>query len=86
MITDQDRVGIINTAAAAVVSNVYWRHYCGGQCFEMQISGESGRRGGGGGGGVVRLVLADCNNGDPSVSVPGVAAGADIVSSVSWNP
>ena len=62
MITDQDRVGIINTAAAAVVSNVYWRHYGGGQCFEMQISGERG-----GGGRVLGLVLAGNNMGSISI-------------------
>ena len=55
----RDTVGIINTAATAVVtvvSNVYWRHYGGGQCFEMQISGDRGEEGEGGtGAGVGRL-------------------------------
>ena len=80
----RDTVGIINTAATAVVSNVYWRHYGGGQCFEMQISGERGE-GGGKGEGYWGWYWQTATL-DPSLFVARVAAGADIFSSVSWNP
>ena len=79
----RDTVGIINTAATAVVtvvSNVYWRHYGGGgggQCFEMQISGERGE-GWGYWGWCWQTITRD-----PSLFLHGVAAGADIALSPS---
>ena len=54
----------------------------GANVLKCKYPGTGGRRGRG----VLGLVLADNNKGSITIFVPRVAAGADTVSSVSWNP